>query len=125
MKLGIKLTIWIVYVMAILNYFIPPYDFEVSTVMFIFGEFAGYLILGILTGAVIEECCDVRFISKGGTVILLAALGIISLVKPLYFLLKLGNLGWTWGKEIYFILLFGILLELMVSQKIKNKRTTK
>lgn len=130
-KVFIKLSIFLLYILFIMDFLLPPYDYKIEGYVLnvptvVYFEILAYLLCGILLGSIIGEFIPNKVLLKRNIIIFLLILfGLITFLKPIYFWSKGAIPVWALGKEIYFNILFGVLLGSIICLKMNTRNKFK
>ena len=110
-----------------MDFLTPPYNYEIGGMTFlnvpiaIYLEILGYLICGIFIGFIIGEAVDDKiFSNKIIMVLILILLAFAAFLKPIYFWTKgLVSIS-TLDKEMYFNVILGIALGIIICLRINK-----
>ena len=126
-RIFIKIIVLLIYVIFIMDFLTPPYNYEIGGMTFlnvpiaIYLEILGYLICGIFIGFIIGESVDDKIFShKIIMVLILILLAFAAFLKPIYFWTKgLVSIS-TLVKEMYFNVILGIALGIIICLRINK-----
>ena len=125
-KIFIKIIIFLLYIFFVIDFLLPPYNSVIESYILnvpivVYFEILAYLLCGILLGSIIGEFIPNETVFNRNIIIfILIMLGLVAFLKPIYFWSKGIIPAWILGKEMYFNILFGVLLGSIICLKMNR-----